>query len=307
METTNTSRLKQAIGGVVLAAAAGMTLAQRAGAQALTDADIFNFALNLEYLEAEYYLAAIGRAPTYATTGTGTEGAVIGGRPVNFTTSAIEQYAREIGKDEEDHVKFLRQVLGAHAVARPAIDFTGAFNRAAQLAFNNPEATFDPFSGELPFLLGAFVFEDVGVTAYKGASPLLTDPTNLGSAAGILGTEAYHAANIRTTLYRRRAEAVPGTGRDVQQVVQAISDLRDTADGPADLDQGIVGNNTAPAGVANDANVVPTDPNAVAFSRTAAQVLRIVYLAPPPGAASSGGFFPNGMNGTIRSVAESQL
>jgi hypothetical protein len=44
-------------------------------------------------------------------------------------------------------------------------------------------------------------------------------------------------------------------------------------------------------------NIVPTDDNGLAFSRTPRQVLDVVYLGTN---STKGGFFPNGMNGKIR-------
>lgn len=261
----------------------------------VTDADVLNFALNLEYLEAQfYYFAAFGEGlPANLLGGTGTQGPVTGGRRVNFTDPLVRQYAVEIAQDERAHVAFLRQALGAAAVAQPAInisgDANGPFSAAARAAgLIGPGQAFDPYANDENFLLGAFIFEDVGVTAYKGASPLITNKTFLEAAAGILAVEAYHAALIRTTLFRKGVEQMPA----LIQATERISAARDSLDDPTDKDQGI-----APRGDAS--NIAPLDENGLAYSRSAADVLNIVYLS--SAAVTAGGFFPNGVNGTIRS------
>ncbi len=252
------------------------------------DVAILNFALNLEYLEAEYY--------TYATTGMGIEsaGVAVSGsgnagptrvKPsplVPFVNSDFRHYAEEIAADERAHVTFLRAAitsLGGTPVARPAINLLESFANAAVAA--GLGSGFDPFANEVNFLLGAFVFEDVGVTAYKGAAPLLGGSGIVEAAAGILAAEAYHAGAVRVLLYQLGATA--------RNAAQAISDLRDAADGAGDKDQGLV--------LAGKANILPADANALAFSRTTREVLNIVYLGAD---APSGGFFPNGLNGSIR-------
>ena len=263
----------------------------------VTDQDILNFALNLEYLEAEFYsYAATGAGlPANVRTGVGTQGAVTPGRQVAFTDNQVRRYANEIAIDEAAHVVFLRNALGsATAVAEPAIDVgvgpNSAFSNAARAAgLITAGQTFDPYASDENFLLAAFIFEDVGVTAYKGASPLLTSKTFLEAAAGILAVEAYHAGLIRTTL-NAKGVAMP----TLITSADAISNARDSLDGPTDLDQGLTGTATV-------SNIAPTDANGIAFSRTAPQVLNIVYLNAM--AVSSGGFFPNGVNGNIKTSA----
>lgn len=280
-----------ALGGLTAGTASAATARPAAAAAAapsgVSDGAVLNFALNLEYLEAEFYLHAVtGRGlDDSMTTGTGTRGGVTGGRAVRFQTKAAKQYAQEIAGDEKAHVQFLRSALGSAAVSRPAIDLRASFTAAAQAAgLVKPGQTFDAFSCEENFLLAAFLFEDVGVTAYKGAAPLITNKTYLEAAAGILAVEAYHAANIRSALYQR------GEGKATVK----LSAARDSLDGPTDDDQGVIDSH-------GNANIVPTDANGIAYSRSPGQVLNIVYLTNK--AATSGGFFPKGVNGELNTSA----
>jgi hypothetical protein len=244
----------------------------------LTDIAILNFALNLEYLEAEYYLRAVTGHGLSAgeVTGRGRQGVVRGGSMVPFKTSSVQQYASEIASDEHAHVDFLRAALGDAAVAEPAIDLVNSFNLLAQAA--GLGHSFDPFANETNFLIGAFVFEDVGVTAYHGAARHIHNKDYLDAAAGILAVEAYHAANIRTVMYER----------GLTVAAQKISDLRNTLGGKG-TDQGIVLNGKA--------NIIPADKNGIAFERKPEAVLDIVYAG---GAENNFGFFSHRVNGAIR-------
>lgn len=279
----------------------------------VTDADVLNFALQLEYLEAQFYsYAAFGTGLTSSLLGgAGTQGSVAintgatdgAGQPrqVRFQDPIVAQYAREIAYDEIAHVTFLRNALGSAAVAQPAInlsgDANGAFTAAARAAgVVGSSGTFDPYASDEAFLLGAFLFEDVGVTAYMGGVTLLTNKTFIEAAAGIHAAEAYHAGLIRTTIYRK---GLSTTGSMLIDNAGKISDARDSLDGSSDLDQGIV----ATVNGQQVANIVPADSNAIAFVRTPGQVLNIVYLN--KASVTSGGFFPGGLNGTVRSSAAS--
>ena len=268
--------------GVVGAGALGGLGTVAAEAAPVSDGAVLNFALNLEYLEAEFYsYAAFGRGlDDKLTTGKGKRGGVQGGRAVPFKTPAIANAAREIAQDELDHVRFLRKALGSAKVSRPAIDIQSSFTAAATAAgLIQAGQTFDPYADEDSFLLAAYIFEDVGVTAYKGAAPLIKNKTYLEAAAGILAVEAYHAGIVRSALY----------GKGLQTAAEAISGARDSLDGKKNLDQGIGGSGFA--------NLVPTDRNGIAFSRSAPQVLNVVYLNPK--SVKKGGFFPKGVNGPI--------
>ena len=294
-------------GATALAACGGghssTTVAAAVTDTAPTDQDVLNFALNLEYLEANFYHYAVYGTPIDPSlySGTGTQGAIQGGQAVPFASPVVQRLATEIAKDEMNHVAYLRSQLGASAVALPAIDVsatpTSAFSQAAQAAGVVPAgATFNPYANDESFLLGAYIFEDVGVTAYIGGSTLISNKTYLQAAAGILAVEAYHASIVRQTLYNLGVNGpgplgVGAVAVDPFVATSAISAARAKLDGTNADDNGI-GSAASPTVV--DAN----QSDAVAYARTAAQVLNIVYLN--AGAVSAGGFFPAGMNGNIR-------
>ena len=271
----------QRTAAVAAVVATGMAVATEAEAQAPTDSDYINFALNLEYLEAEFYLRAVtGQGlPATSTTGVGTQGTVTGGSKVPFVSPAIAQYAQVLAVDELTHVNFLRTTLGAAAVAEPTINLSTSFTTLAVAAgLIQQGQTFNPFANDVSFLLGAYIFEDVGVTAYAGAAGLLTNPAYITAAASILATEAYHGGAIRTLL------ANIGAG----QATNSISALRASLSG-GNNDQGII----VPG---ENFNFVSADSNGLVFRRTTTQVLSIVYgnTTPTPGL-----FFPAGLNGLI--------
>jgi len=249
----------QQIGLASAGVGAFLATAQSSKAATITDADIVQFALNLEYLEAEFYtVARTGKTIDQmgvGITGSGTPGATTGGQKVTFIEgSTLALNADQIAADERAHVTFLRTTLtslGITPIARPTINLN-----ALGTGFESQEA----------FINLARSFEDVGVSAYAGAAPLLTNPTIVGYAARILAVEAYHAGILRlhAALYQAPTKPVDG------------------------LDQV-----PPPTGT----KFVPTDANALALIRTPGQVLNIVYGGAVN--ATAGGFFTNGVNGAI--------
>ncbi|MER3496226.1 MAG: hypothetical protein C4320_05145 [Armatimonadota bacterium] len=219
-------------------------------AAAPSDGDILTFALNLEYLEAEYYCRAVSGnyLEKKDTQGVGRDGRTTGGAKVPFENQELAKLAREIAQDELDHVRFLRNALGKGAVAKPSIDLD-----ALKLGYAN----------DMEFITLARAFEDVGVSAYRGAAKLISNNDYLDAAAAILATEAYHAGALRAhAVYA----GVNGPKLDAK-------DQPPTA-----------------------TNWIPTDRNGLAIGRTPAEVGAIVR-----GPSGNGGaFFPSGLNGNIR-------
>jgi Ferritin-like domain len=247
----------------------------------LTDADYLNFALNLEYLEAEFYLRAATGTGLSATDSGNSTSMTTGGTQVPGLTTIQSQYIYEIAQNELDHVRFLRSALSTSAVAAPAIDLTNSFNALASAA--GLGSTFNPFANYSNFLIGAFIFEDVGVTAYHGAAGLLTSKTNLTAAVEIHAVEAYHAASIRSQIVLA-GDALVATANAVEGVRSMLGGAMET--------------------MLSATGIVAADPtNSIGFSRTTDQVLHIVYGTANGAGVKSGTFYPSGMNGNIKVTA----
>ena len=274
------------IGALGLGAAGMALMGGQASAQAITDVAIMNFALNFEYLGAQFYAyATTGKGIAAGLlTGTGPQGAVSGGAKVNFASKFVKAYAKQLAADELGHVMAVRTALGASAIAQPAISLAPAFAAAAAAA--GIPGAFNVFADDTSFLLGAYVLEDVCVTALHGAAPLLTSPANLDAAAGLLGAESYQAGMIRVKLYALAAAGQSVIFTNTALISALRTKLSDNANPPDDQ----------PIQVNGAANIVPADANSLVFARTPREILNIAYGAQN---ATSGQFFPNGVNGTI--------
>lgn len=327
----NSRRKMMTLGGVALA---GMVLTSAAQAQAaaLMDSDYLNFALNLEYLEAQFYTLAVSGQTIdqqgLGLTGTGKQGTVVtkpGGPTackVPFANPLVANYGTEIAMEERNHVNFLRGALGSAAVAQPQLDLYNSFNGLAKL-LGLGLTSFDPFADDASFLLGSYIFEDVGVTAYTGAAPLLTSKAYLSAAAGIQGVEAYHSGLIRTVLYgldqsQNMLQGSMAPAGTLRAIATAISKVRSSVDGNTldttkftmgdDIGLGtqmvalnsgstnLVASTLVNASTTGSINISTTTAGSLVFVRAAKQVLNIVYAS---AAGTKGGFFPNGLNGAV--------
>ena len=228
------------------------------------DIAVLQFALNLEYLEAEFYCyAALGKSleefgiPIGGAVGV--QGPTTGGMQVDFEhiggVGPIGFVAAELLRDEVNHVHLLRSVLGSeHTIAKPAINLSalGAYN------------TLDTF------LALSRDFEVTGTSAYGGAVTLL-DEVVLQYAAQIALVEALHSGNLQLLCELNNVKVAPLDRKDMPPPPNGLNFFDDS------------------------------EGKGLAVIRTTSEVLSIVYGSKKKG-TSSGGFFPNGVNGQITTV-----
>ncbi len=125
------------------------------------DIGILNFALTLEYLEAEFYKEAKEND-----------------RKKSFVKGDEQVFLDITFRDEKAHVEFLKAALGKKAVAKPKFDFGKTT------------------SDRMQFLETSFALENTGVHAYLGQVANVKDPGTLTAASTIATIEARHASVI---------------------------------------------------------------------------------------------------------------
>ncbi len=147
-----------AAGAAYGASAAGPYVSHALAAVQGGDLDILNFALTLEYLEADFYLHKA--------------------KAVSLSGEA-KTLAGSFGEQEQQHVDALVKAIqggGGAPVKKPKFAF--------------------PATDERSFLRLAYVLENTGVGAYNGAGPALQNKELLAAAGSIVQVEARHAAAI---------------------------------------------------------------------------------------------------------------
>jgi Ferritin-like domain len=146
-------------------ATAGSMLLSRKASAKTNDVDIANFALSLEYLEADFYARAL-------------DAGVLSGDALGVVTNLADH--------EAQHVKAITDLLnsaGATPVAEPTFTYPA-----------------DAFSSQASILDLAATFEPVGVGAYLGAAPLISSPDILAAAGSIAGVEGEHVVAVNWLL-----------------------------------------------------------------------------------------------------------
>ena len=266
-------------GATALAVTAGFLEMPRSLAQstaAPTVSDVLNFALNLEYLEANLYSLVTTGNPIAASLQGSAPGA-IAGSPGKLTLDATTQALfQALAADEVNHINDLRSAitnLNATPISQPQINYgaKGAITTQAQLLATTRQ------------------FTALGNSAYAGAAQfLVSNPAVLTVASQILGAEGQHLGAVN---YQCITQGVTASFSSNQMA------YLDAYDQPPSATQYFTvflsGNTTG-----STAGLAP--------ARSTTQDLAVVYgqttaATTTPPTPKAGGFFPAGVNGTIQS------
>ncbi|MBA0769575.1 hypothetical protein Gotri_018290 [Gossypium trilobum] len=262
------------------------------------DRDLVQFALNLEFLEAEFFLhGALGMGldvlePSLAQGGP----PPVGGRKANLD-AIIRRIIEEFAYQEIGHLRAITESVGG--VPRPRLNisaeaFAAFFNREMNTTLSPP---FNPYANSLNFLLASYVIPYVGLVGYVGTIPNLVGRTNRELAASLLGVESGQDAVIRTLLYLRANEKVMPYGVTVADFTDRISEIRNRLGRCGMKDEGLKVPKQLGAENRTTSNILSADADSLSYSRTQPEILRTVYGTGDE--SRPGGFLPNGGVGRI--------
>ncbi|KAK2990194.1 hypothetical protein RJ640_014646 [Escallonia rubra] len=263
-----------------------------------SDVDLLEFPLNLEYLEAEFFLwGSLGRgldcvAPNLTMGGPPPIGVKLA-KLDPLTRDVIAQFAyQEVG-----HLRAIKNAVPGFA--RPLLNLSAAsFATVMNNAFGRPLVPpFDPYANELNYLLASYVIPYVGLTGYVGANPKLESATAKKLVAGLLGVESGQDAVLRALLYERAKKKVMPYGITVAEFTNRISELRNKLGHAGLKDEGLIVPPVRGAEGRIKGNVLAGDRFSLAFGRTPEEILRIVYGSGDE--RIPGGFYPKGADGRI--------
>ncbi len=198
-------------GGILLGTGAGV--ASAAPLAGVSEVDVLNFALTLEYLEASFYVQALGKGSAALPPGVAatrrrfTHGQITGATQLadlgNVRVGAY-RYLRQIRDHEVAHVAFLQSALKSAAVPACTFDFSAGLSEVDV------------------FLATSLVLENTGVMAYDGAIRYLDTGDYLQAGAQIATIEARHASYLGTL---NQSAPWPGAfdmGKKPSEIVAAV-------------------------------------------------------------------------------------
>ncbi|KAI3469258.1 hypothetical protein Pfo_025921 [Paulownia fortunei] len=263
-----------------------------------SDVDQMEFALNLEFLEAEFFLSGALGLGLDSLEPNLTMG---GPSPVGVKKANLSPLIRDIiaqfAFQEVGHLRAIKSTISGFP--RPLLNLSAtSFATIMNNAFGErliPE--FDPYINDINYLLASYIIPYVGLTGYVGTAPKLQSPTSKGLVAGLLGVEAGQDAVIRTLLYERATLKVLPYMFTVAEFTNKISTLRNKLGNDGLKDEGLT---VIPAQGAEGritGNVIAGNQDSLSYNRTPKEILRIVYGSGKENVP--GGFYPKGANGKI--------
>jgi len=262
------------------------------------DVDWLEFPLNLEYLEAEFFLwSAAGYGLDHVAPELPEGGPPPFGAQLAHLDSVVREVILEFAYQEVGHLRALKKTVTGFP--RPQLDlsathFAHIINAALNTTLSPP---FDPYANSVNYLLASYVVPYVGLTGYVGANAQLQSNTAKRLVAGLLGVESGQDAVIRALLYKRASDKVEPYNLTVADFTNKISDLRNALANNGNADEGLFVPIYLGAEGKVQGNILAGDKYSVAYARTPEQILRIVYGTGKE--STPGGFYPNGGNGTF--------